>query len=281
MIHKDRDSTRGSPSARAQGTVPFANLLGTLARRVQPPTATPLPPPTVPPRVVTAATQFPGGNLRGQGVGLVAQSITATYQRTRSWRKTAHRLEIPLAALRAWAHDHVADLGILGSDALAELFRRKPRPRTPEGAPHEQPLILQQPTPPSLLPASTHWSGLRLSRDVVQAVADFCEKRGVDERVYFHDVFDAMALQETADTIGIGAGVFEELIRAAGGMWVSHTIFEALRVARGDQPLAEFLVMKFNPDRIDTVARELNVSTHVFMQLVQSFCPQLLQSTPA
>lgn len=278
MIHKDRDFLSGNLDERAQATIPFDSLLGTLARRVQPLAAMPLPPPAVPPRVAKPVTPLQSSSLSGKGVGLVVQSITATYQRTRSWRRTAFQLRVPLAQLREWVHEHVADFGILGSEALTGLFNRKPRLYTREVIAPAPPLVLQQPAPTPAQPASTHWSGLRLNRDVAKAVADFCQRRGIDERVYFHDVFDAMTLQETADLIGIGTGVLEELIRTASGLLVNHAVYEMLRKARGEQSLSTFLESKFNPDRIDTIARELNVSTQVFMHLIQSFCPLLLQN---
>lgn len=309
MSHKDRARTRDQTRHNQTSVVPFSSLLGILAKRVEigrsVPAQTPqstLPMQTMPrtqPTSTPHTPQVPNG-LTGRGTGLVAQDVIRWYQKTQSWRKVAHWMHIPLAELREWVRSHANDLGVLGSEALSALLHPVPIPRASrrEGRspaePRERPMITRQPSTtripaspapntdiPSMLPKATHWSGLHFSRETQEALAQHSQRIEKAEPEYFRDVFDASVLQDTADEIGIGSGVLEALVKAAGGLLVNNSVFVALRTRRGERTLAAFLEESYDANRIDTVARDLSVSTNQYMQLIQCLCPHLLQGVTA
>lgn len=283
MPHKDRARIRERPASSPATVLPYTALLDVLATRVGQPS-----PPRVPTLVASTSPVLPptpprSSALAGLGTGLAAQSVIAMYQKRGSWRKAAFWLKIPLAELREWAQAHTNDLAILGSAAIAELLHRQHVPRVPQG-PRALARVHTVPppaAPPSPLQRSTHWSGLNLSRETQETLTLHSQKVGKAGPEYFCDIFDASVLQNTADDIGIGSGVLEALIKAAGGLLVNNSVFEVLRVRRGSRTLADYLEESYDAGRIDTIARELSVSTNQYMQLIHCLCPHLLHGAIA
>ena len=284
MRHKDRVRIRERPASSHATVLPYAAFLDALAKRVGQPS-----PPRTPALVAPIVSAPPArptapphsSAIAGLGTGIAAQQVIALYQKRGTWRKVAASLKMPLADLRVWASANKIELAILGSTVITELLRHQPIHRIPHVSHttvRERPLAVQSIAPsPSSQPKSTHWSGLNLSRETLETLAAHSQKVGKAEPECFQDIFDASVLQNTADSIGIGSGVLEELVKAAGGVLVNNTVFEVLRVRRGSCTLAEYLEEGYDADRIDTIARDLGVSTHLYMQFIHCLCPHLLE----